>query len=156
MKLSDTLSGLLSLAFGLAVVAYATTFPPMPGQDVGPSLFPIVIGCGFALFGTVLAASGWRERPRRWVAFEEWVRRARLAFNFGLVVLAVIFYAAAVDVLGFFITAFAVLASLCAAFGVRGRWIVPLAITVTFAIHYGFYTLLRVPLPWGVLGGLAW
>jgi hypothetical protein len=23
-------------------------------------------------------------------------------------------------------------------------------------IHYAFYTLLRVPLPWGVLEGIAW
>jgi putative tricarboxylic transport membrane protein len=34
--------------------------------------------------------------------------------------------------------------------------IVPLALIVTFAIHYAFYTLLRVPLPWGVLEGIAW
>lgn len=156
MKLSDALSGLLSLAFGIAIVAYAATFPPMPGQHVGPSLFPTVVGCGFALFGAGLAASGLRQGAGGWVTFDAWVRRPRMVVNFALVVFAVAFYALAVDVLGFFITAFAVLTALCVAFGARGRWIVPLTLAITCAIHYGFYTLLRVPLPWGVLGGIAW
>ncbi len=37
------------------------------------------------------------------------------------------------------------------AFGVARRWILPLAASVTLVIHYAFYSLLRVPLPWGVL-----
>jgi putative tricarboxylic transport membrane protein len=36
------------------------------------------------------------------------------------------------------------------------RWIVPLAVVVTLAIHYAFYKLLRVPLPWGWLEPLGW
>jgi putative tricarboxylic transport membrane protein len=41
-------------------------------------------------------------------------------------------------------------------FGVRVRWIVPLAVVVTLVIHYAFYKLLHVPLPWGVLERFAW
>ena len=33
---------------------------------------------------------------------------------------------------------------------------VPLALAVTLVIHYAFYKLLKVPLPWGVLQGIAW
>jgi putative tricarboxylic transport membrane protein len=33
---------------------------------------------------------------------------------------------------------------------------VPLAIVVTLLIHYVFYKLLRVPLPWGLLQKVAW
>jgi putative tricarboxylic transport membrane protein len=37
---------------------------------------------------------------------------------------------------------------------------VPVAITVaivaTLLVHFAFYKLLRVPLPWGVLTGVAW
>ncbi len=48
------------------------------------------------------------------------------------------------------------LATLFGVFGVRSRWIVPLAIVVTLVIHYAFYKLLRVPLPWGILERFAW
>ncbi len=48
------------------------------------------------------------------------------------------------------------LAVLFVAFKVNRRRIVPLAVVVTFSIHYAFYTLLRVPLPWGLLEGIAW
>jgi putative tricarboxylic transport membrane protein len=57
---------------------------------------------------------------------------------------------------GFFITAFIFLGTLCFAFGVPRKHIMPIAIGVPFVIHYAFYTLLRVPLPWGLLERLAW
>ena len=69
---------------------------------------------------------------------------------------ALIFYALAVDTLGFFITAFLFLAVLFLAFGVSRRWIAPLAVAVTIGLHFAFYSLLRVPLPWGWLESLAW
>ena len=54
MRLSDALSGLAILTFGLAIAGYSSTFPPMPGQAVGPSLFPMAIGIGMAAVGAVL------------------------------------------------------------------------------------------------------
>jgi len=41
-------------------------------------------------------------------------------------------------------------------FGVRARWIVPLALASTLVIHTAFYKLLRVPLPWGLLQPMLW
>ncbi len=32
---------------------------------------------------------------------------------------------------------------------------IPIALIMTLAIHYAFYKLLRVPLPWGVLAPIA-
>jgi putative tricarboxylic transport membrane protein len=156
MRLSDTISGLLTLIVGLAVVAYASSFPTMPGQSVGPSLFPTLVGGAMALFGAALLFSGAQRRGTPLIAFDDWVRRPRMVFNFAVVVADVIFYALAVEWLGFFITAIIFLSVLFFAFGVRPTRIVPLAAAVTFALHYGFYTLLRVPLPWGLLGGIAW
>ena len=156
MTLSDTLSGLLILIFGSAIAAYSWTFPPMPGQPVGPALFPTLIGCGLLVLGTALVFSGARRRGTPLVDLADWVRRPRMVFNFALVVGDLVFYALAVDGLGFFITAFAFLSALFLAFGVSRRRILPLAAAVTIAIHYGFYTLLRVPLPWGVLERIAW
>ena len=154
MKISDLLAGLLSVGAGLLIAGYASTFPPMPGQPVGPGLFPTVVGCGFILFGAALAVAGRGSRPL--LVVEPWAARPRAIGSFALVVGVLLFYAATVHALGFFVTAFLGLAVLFFAFGVRPAWIAPIAVLVTAVIHYGFYTLLRVPLPWGVLEGVAW
>lgn len=156
MKLSDTLSGVLTLIFGTAVVVVARAFPAMPGQTIGPSLFPTLIGGGLILCGMALAVSGLRRRDGPWIEADDWVRRPRMVLNFGLVFVALVFYAIAVGRLGFFITAVIFLSVLMLAFGVTRTRIVPLALAVTIVIHYAFYSLLRVPLPWGVLEGIAW
>ena len=155
MKLSDTLSGLLTLIFGTAIVVVARTFPAIPGQTFGPSLFPTLIGVGLILCGLGLVWSG-RRRGTSWFRFDDWVHRPRMVLNFGLVFVDLVFYAFAVGRLGFFITAVIFLSVLMLAFGIRRMRIVPLALVVTMVIHYAFYSLLRVPLPWGVLEGIAW
>ena len=125
MRISDRLSGLVTAALGIAVVAMAATFPPMPGQPVGPALFPTVIGCGLVLFavparlerrrdeGTLRLAPLAQGRTA-WIEFDEWVRRPRMVVNLSLVVGCLLFYSLAVDCLGFFITAFIFLAVLFA------------------------------------------
>jgi len=155
MKLNDALSGLLILIFGTAVVVNARTFPSMAGQSTGPSLFPTLIGGGLILCGVALVWSG-RGRGAPWFQADDWVRRPRMVLNFGLVFADLVFYAIAVGRLGFFLTAVIFLSVLLLAFGVRRTRIVPLALAVTMVIHYAFYSLLRVPLPWGVLEGIAW
>lgn len=155
MKLHQALSGLLVLLGGLAVVAEARTFPALAGQRVGPAFFPILVGVGLVLCGAALIVSG-RASSRAWVEAGGWVRRPRMVFNFALVFLDLVFYAFAVTRLGFFITAALFLSAAMLAFGVPRARILPVALVVTFVIHYAFYTLLRVPLPWGILEGLAW
>ena len=156
MKLSDTAAGLLALLFGALVVAHTRTFPPMPGQPIGPSFFPAMVGAALILGGAALMIAGARRRTRPFLEIDDWVRRPRMFLNFGLVLADLLFYAAAVDRLGFLITAVVFLTVLFLAFGVHRTRVLPLAIAVTLVIHYGFYTLLRVPLPWGVLAGIAW
>jgi putative tricarboxylic transport membrane protein len=169
MKLADALSGLLAALAGIAVVLHALTFPPMPGQPVGPSLFPIAIGTGLILAGAALMLAAVRgpasaarppsagRRPlSEFVEFDAWARRPRMVANVLVVIADLSFYAIAVEALGFLITSVVFLAVLFLAFGVRRARIVPLAVAVTLVIHYGFYTLLRVPLPWGVLEAVAW
>jgi len=41
-------------------------------------------------------------------------------------------------------------------YGVARKWILPIAVIVTLGIHYAFYKLLKVPLPWGLLQGVAY
>ena len=154
MKFHQAVSGLLVLIAGLAVIAEASTFPSMPGQSIGPAFFPTAVGIGLIVCGAALVASG--QRPGAWIETGDWVRRRPMVLNFALVFLDLIFYAFAVARLGFFITAVIFLGVLMLAFGVPKTRILPLALAVTLVIHYAFYTLLHVPLPWGVLQGVAW
>ncbi len=157
MQLSDRLSGLVAIALGLAVVLYARTFPPMPGQDIGPSLFPTLIGLGFAGFGAWIALTDVRARDRGpWIGFDAWTGRPRMVANALVVIVATVAFIVVVTPLGFFLTSTLFLAGLTVAFGGSRVWAVPAAVLVTLVIHYAFYTLLRVPLPWGVLQGVAW
>jgi putative tricarboxylic transport membrane protein len=67
-----------------------------------------------------------------------------------------VFYILLVDRIGFIVTGVVYLATLFTVFGVRLRNVLPLALVVTLVIHYAFYKLLKVPLPWGLLQGFAW
>ena len=156
MRLNDTLTGLLLLGFGSVVALYSRAFPATPGSSIGPGLFPIVIGLGIAACGAVLMWNARKQGKVRWLEFEDWMRQPRMALNAVLVISALIFYALAVDALGFFVTAFVFLVTLFLAFGTARRWIAPLAVVVTLGLHVAFYSLLRVPLPWGWFEGIAW
>ena len=84
------------------------------------------------------------------------MRTPRLLFDFFLMIGAVLFYILFSERLGYFITApIALYASLLAT-GVRCAIAVPVAAIVPLIIHYIFYTVLKVPLPWGLLVDYAW
>lgn len=158
MRLNDTVSGWLLLLLGGAILFATRTFPAIAGQEIGPAFFPRIIGGGFVVCGVLLRWSGRKQVEvgvRAWES-EEWFGRPRLMLNVTAVVGALLFYLLAVETLGFFITAFVFLVTLFVSFGVRGRWVAPVAAVTTIALHFSFYTLLRVPLPWGWLEGMAW
>ena len=157
MKLSDAVLGLLLLALGGAVIAVVSSYPTIAAQRVGPSLFPGLIALGLVIGGLILVVRGWRERATvPWVRFEPWVRSPRHVAGALGVIGSVIFYIVAVDWLGFFLTSLLILTISFRLFGVAlGRSIVIAAIA-TFVIHFAFYKLLRVPLPWGFLTNYAW
>ena len=155
MRFHDTFIGLLLALLGAGVAGQASTFPPAPGHGPGAGAFPLVLGLGLAGCGVVLAIVGRREAGA-WLAFEVGARRFASVRNAVLVPLALLAYALVVETAGFFLTSFVLLAGLFLAFGVRRSWIVPLAAGVTLALHGAFYSVLRVPLPWGWLEGIAW
>jgi putative tricarboxylic transport membrane protein len=156
MRINDTLIGILVGIAGLATLGYAQTFPLSPGQSFGPGLFPSLIGGGLALCGLTLVRGGLRARGVAWLEFDEWARRPRMLLNGFLVIAGLVFYALTVDRAGFFLTAFIFLVVLLVAFEVERRWIPVVAAGATLGLHFIFYTLLRVPLPWGWLEGMAW
>jgi putative tricarboxylic transport membrane protein len=157
VKLSDAVFGLLLLALGAAVIAVVSSYPTIAAQRVGPSLFPGLIALGLVIGGLILIVSGWRRRAAvPSLRFEPWVRSPRHVAGVGGVIGSVIFYIVASEKLGFFLTSLLILTVCFRLFGVAlGRSILIAAIA-TFVIHFAFYKLLRVPLPWGVFTDFAW
>jgi putative tricarboxylic transport membrane protein len=161
MKLNDAVWGALLILFSAVVLIHVQGFPKIPGQKVGPALFPGVLAVGLAVCAVMLIAKGLAARAQggeraHWIELDGWTRRRRLIVAFFAVIGVNVLYIVAVDRLGFILTAVVYLATLFTVFGVRAKWVVPLAFVVTVVIHYAFYKLLKVPLPWGLLQGFAW
>jgi putative tricarboxylic transport membrane protein len=161
MKLNDAVWGALLMFFSAAVLFHVRNFPTIPGQKVGPALFPGVLAVALAVCAVVLIVKGLASRAQggdraRWIELDGWTRSRRHVVAFFAAVGVNVFYILLVDRVGFIITGTVYLATLFAVFGVRPKLILPLAVVVTLAIHYAFYKLLRVPLPWGVLQGVSW
>ena len=161
MKLNDAVWGALLLLFSVALLIHVQSFPKIPGQQVGPALFPGFLAVALGVCAVLLVVKGLtarREKGERgeWIAMEAWTRRRHYVLAFALTIGVNIFYIFVVDGLGFVVTGVIYLAALFWVFDVRKGWILPLAVIVTLGIHYAFYKLLKVPLPWGVLQGVAW
>lgn len=157
MKVSDTFIGVLLALFGVAVLFAIRSYPPMHGQDVGPALFPAVLAIGFLLCGALLVKDGLKARPRAaWLVLSDNFHNVRAVTRFLLVILVLIAYLAFSRPLGFIITATLLNLILSLAFGVRPVKAVIVSVLGALLIHYLFYHLLAVPLPWGLLEPIAW
>jgi len=156
VKVNDAVWGALLLLLSAALLVHVQSFPKIPGQQVGPALFPGIIAVGLGICAVLLVLKGLASRRTGgeradWIDFEDWTRQRRYVVAFLATVGVNVFYILAVDWLGFLITGAVYLAVLFAVYGVPRRWILPIAIVVTLGIHYSFYKLLKVPLPWGLL-----
>jgi putative tricarboxylic transport membrane protein len=161
VKLNDAVWGALLFLFSVAVLLHVRSFPNIPGQNVGPALFPGVLAVAMAVCAVLLVANGLKARAQdgersRWAELDGWTGSRPHFAAFVAVVGVNVFYILLVDKLGFIITGSIYLAVLFLVFRVRAKLVVPLAIVLTLCIHYAFYKLLRVPLPWGLLQGIAW
>lgn len=157
MKLNDAVFGLLLLILGGTIFFTVQSFPKMPGQHVGPALFPGLIAAGLCIGGLILLVRGWKERlSMPLVTPEEWVGSPRHVLAFVLLIGSVVFYLLASEKLGFLLSAVVILLSLFYVLGVPPLRALLIAVVAALVIHFAFYKLLRVPLPWGVLQGIAW
>ena len=168
MKVSDRVTGLILVVLGALAYYGGSLLPPVPGQQVGPDVFPMVIGgalvaCGVLIMlgigrtfedeekvvtsetGEVVQADQ-LERERGWVAG---------FLNGGWKVLtppaALFFYYFGSEKLGFWITATLMIFVLAWTQGAKPKWAIALAILAPAFVHLVFYKLLRVPLPIGLL-----
>lgn len=165
MQLSNRVTGLFLVGLG-GVAAYAgSRLPPVPGQEIGPEVFPMVVGISLVICGALIAAgvgSRFEQEsdaelarlaehvedtpaadaplPSRWRELKVLIPPALL-----------LFYAYFVDWWGFLPTSALVVLVSSLVLGARLRLAVPLAIAVPLLINLVFSQLLRVPLPSGLL-----
>jgi putative tricarboxylic transport membrane protein len=157
MKINDAFWGVLLMALGAAVLLAVRSYPNIPGQPVGPALFPGLIAMGLCAGGALLVWQGWRDRANGpWLEWEDWVRSPRHSKALFALLGSVLFYILLSDELGFFITAFLMLVTLFRSLQVAWGRSVFWAVVATVVVHFAFYKLLRVPLPWGILTPIAW
>jgi putative tricarboxylic transport membrane protein len=161
VKVNDAVWGALLILLSVALLVHVRTFPSIPGQKIGPALFPALIAVGLGVCAILLIFRGLAARRTgagnvAWLQSDAWVRSPRHLLAFVLVIAVNFFYVFAVDWLGFIPVGLIYLATLFFVFRVKPSWILPLALAVTLVIHYAFYKLLKVPLPWGLLKGIAW
>ncbi|MGL4497215.1 MAG: tripartite tricarboxylate transporter TctB family protein [Beijerinckiaceae bacterium] len=160
MKLSDRFTGIFLVLLGIAAFYGGSRLPPVPGQQVGPSVFPMVVGAGLVLMGALIAfgighrfeeeaeaelarfstEDGPVAEPEPAPAWLAWLPPALLVFYFFVS-----------EKLGFTLTAAIMIAVTAFAFNAPRRWILPVAIGGALAIHVVFLKGLRVPLAPGLL-----
>lgn len=169
MKFNDAIWGALLLAFGGVLFVHVQGFPKIPGQQVGPSALPGALAIGLCVCGAILLLRGLRAHfaggramgnaagtTARWVELPDWFGSASHVRGFAVLVAVNLLYVFGVQRLGFVLTGVVYLFALMWVLRVRPARALLYAVAMTIVIHYVFYKLLKVPLPWGVLQGVAW
>jgi putative tricarboxylic transport membrane protein len=157
MKLHDTLSGFVLLILALIIAINSAGFPEIPGQQIGPAVFPRALAALLALCAVLLIIRARLPAPgQAWVQLGAWLQSPVHRRNFVITLACLLFYIVASELLGFLLCGVLILCVMFRALSVKSAHIVPLAIGITLLIHTLFYKGLRVPLPWGVLSPLQW
>ncbi|MBR0648503.1 tripartite tricarboxylate transporter TctB family protein [Roseomonas terrae] len=157
MHLSDRVTGGFLVLLGAFAFWAGSRLPAVPGQDVGPAVFPMVIGGGLMLCGALIVLGVGRsfeepdpEPTEAHAGLARWLGKRRVLA--ALVPPALLlFYVLAADTLGFLLTGFAMVLIAALSLGATLRLAVAMAIAAPPVIHLVFYKLLRVPLPEGLL-----
>jgi len=158
MRLPDRVTGLFLVGLGAAAAYGGWQLPPVPGQPVGPNVFPLVIGTGLALCGLAIAfgiGHSFEEEEELIPVEGDQPKPAPPGKLYGLRALLppalLLFYVAVADRLGFILTAGLIVFVTSTALGARWKLSLPLAVLAPIGVHLIFSKLLRVPLPAGLL-----
>jgi putative tricarboxylic transport membrane protein len=160
MRLSDRITGGFLVILGSGTAYAGSLLPPVPGQQVGPNVFPLVCGTLVAICGLLIALGIGRtfeddaeaDFSAHGGVIESQLQRSWL---YGLRVLIppglLLFYVVVVDRLGFVPTAAIIAFTISVTLGARLKIAIPVALLSPIGVHLIFYKLLRVPLPDGLL-----
>ncbi|MGP6086302.1 tripartite tricarboxylate transporter TctB family protein [Antarctobacter jejuensis] len=147
----DVVTGAALIALAIAMAWNASGFPQIPVMAYGPDLFPNIIATGLVLSGL-----GILLEARRGTAPEQEDTRPTAWIPFVTLIGIVAAFTIILPWLGFHVSAALAFVVAVRLFG--GSWPITIGLSVVapFALHYVFYSILRVALPWGVLTPLAW
>ena len=155
MKLNDFALALLMGFLGAVIIIEANGFPEMAGMAYGPEFFPTILGIGFLICGAFLAITAVRSaaagnqppflQPPAWFA-DKWA-----VLRVVTVLAVVVFFVVAADSLGFLLTTgIGALVSLTVLSASKIQ-IASISLAFPLAAHFVFSSILRVPLPRGVI-----
>jgi putative tricarboxylic transport membrane protein len=161
MRISDRVSGIGLIVLGGLAAWGGSRLPPVPGQQIGPNVFPMVVGIGLMLCGLLITLHIGRsfedEAEADFAAHggEAASEQASDSPWFGLRALIppvlVLFYVLASERIGFIATG-GIMVFVCAmVLGAKVKHALPVAVVVPFCVHLIFFKLLRVPLPTGFI-----
>jgi putative tricarboxylic transport membrane protein len=153
VRANDTIVGFVLIVLALTMIVLTANFPAFPGQKYGPSLFPRVLGTGVILCGILIIVQGLKSRRAGapWLEIAPWVRDPWRATSFLLVLAMLLFYIFTAEMVGFIPIAIVFLGAMFLWLGVRPLHAAIIAPAATLVIFWFFATMLRVPLPRGIL-----
>ena len=156
MGKNDYIGGGLFSCLGILIWVLTYHFPVLVEagkRHPGPSLFPRILATLFILFGLMVILNGWRASRSKTPPPEEGVVGLKLNyFNPILVVILIAAFILLAPKLGFIITGTVILAILMMKLQVRPIKGLITSVVVTCFVYFMFATMLRVPLPRGILG----
>jgi putative tricarboxylic transport membrane protein len=144
---TDRWVGVALAVLALAVLWSSSAFPNVPGQKLGASFLPTIVGSGLLLCGLALVLRSLRSK-----AYSEAEPAPEVEEHFGsamVIVGAVLTYIFLSERIGFLFIAPLCLMAVFLALRVRWQTALYWAIGGTLVVHFAFYKMLRVPLPWG-------
>ena len=149
MRVNDAVIGLIAILVGIVVFWHVQSFPGQPGGHPGPSLFPSILSALMIIVGCVLIAQGRRQTDQPWFQLLPELN-ARGIGNIVVTLLAIIFYIAVSDKLGFLLTSFCIMVGMMLLLKTRVIIAMPVAAGTTLGIYAIFHKMLMVPLPRGI------
>jgi putative tricarboxylic transport membrane protein len=142
----DRVAGIALVLLSIAVLVASRGLPLGTLRTPGPAYMPVVLALLLLLFGLLLVAIRGSSAPFRTLRWEEW--RHAVA-----IVIVVVFFAYALERLGYRLTVAVALVFLLGAMERKSVLFTLLfAVAVAGASFFVFSTLLKVPLPRGPFG----
>lgn len=153
MRFNDLVSGAIMIAAALLVIVLTLRFPEFPGQNYGPAVFPRLLSVLMILCGLLMVIRGyasWRAGAPL-AEIPSWARDPVNVVSALLVLGSALAYIFILDAIGFVPLTLVVLLILFLWFKVRVPVAVVTAFVAAFGINWFFASLMRVPLPRGLM-----
>jgi putative tricarboxylic transport membrane protein len=153
VRFNDFVTGATMIVAALFVIAMTLSFPAFPGQNYGPAVFPRLLASLLILCGALLMIRGfaaWRAGEPL-ATLPEWARDPANVVSALLVLASALAYIFVLDAVGFVPLTVVVLIVLFLWFRVKVPVAVVTALVAAFGVNWFFASLMRVPLPRGLM-----